>query len=176
MKKLEVVLLCWKSCEKKRKNRQNLTISTVLPRPHGQMVEISGIEPLTSWMPFKRSPSWAIPPWSWNPWFYWVSVLFDCRILRVVLLVNYPQAELCSSKSKLWALFSWFITLLTNKTYTNKFFPICQHLILFFSKNFLQTKIGLETALLWCEVFPNTIIRHIVSGSDLRSSPEKEYK
>ena len=26
------------------------------------MVEISGIEPLTSWMPFKRSPSWAIPP------------------------------------------------------------------------------------------------------------------
>ena len=27
------------------------------------MVEISGIEPLTSWMPFKRSPSWAIPPY-----------------------------------------------------------------------------------------------------------------
>ena len=27
-----------------------------------EMVEISGIEPLTSWMPFKRSPSWAIPP------------------------------------------------------------------------------------------------------------------
>ena len=26
------------------------------------LVEISGIEPLTSWMPFKRSPSWAIPP------------------------------------------------------------------------------------------------------------------
>ena len=26
------------------------------------VVEISGIEPLTSWMPFKRSPSWAIPP------------------------------------------------------------------------------------------------------------------
>ena len=25
---------------------------------------ISGIEPLTSWMPFKRSPSWAIPPYS----------------------------------------------------------------------------------------------------------------
>ena len=29
------------------------------------MVEISGIEPLTSWMPFKRSPSWAIPPRRW---------------------------------------------------------------------------------------------------------------
>ena len=28
------------------------------------LVEISGIEPLTSWMPFKRSPSWAIPPCS----------------------------------------------------------------------------------------------------------------
>ena len=28
------------------------------------LVEISGIEPLTSWMPFKRSPSWAIPPYS----------------------------------------------------------------------------------------------------------------
>ena len=27
------------------------------------LVEISGIEPLTSWMPFKRSPSWAIPPY-----------------------------------------------------------------------------------------------------------------
>ena len=26
-----------------------------------KLVEISGIEPLTSWMPFKRSPSWAIP-------------------------------------------------------------------------------------------------------------------
>ena len=26
------------------------------------LVEISGIEPLTSWMPFRRSPSWAIPP------------------------------------------------------------------------------------------------------------------
>ena len=25
------------------------------------LVEISGIEPLTSWMPFKRSPSWAVP-------------------------------------------------------------------------------------------------------------------
>ena len=29
------------------------------------LVEISGIEPLTSWMPFKRSPSWAIPPYFW---------------------------------------------------------------------------------------------------------------
>ena len=28
-----------------------------------KLVEISGIEPLTSWMPFKRSPSWAIPPY-----------------------------------------------------------------------------------------------------------------
>ena len=28
-----------------------------------EVVEISGIEPLTSWMPFKRSPSWAIPPY-----------------------------------------------------------------------------------------------------------------
>ena len=26
------------------------------------LVEISGIEPLTSWLPVKRSPSWAIPP------------------------------------------------------------------------------------------------------------------
>ena len=32
------------------------------------------------------------------------------------------------------------IALLTNKTYTNKFFPICQHLILFFSNNFLKRK------------------------------------
>ena len=31
------------------------------------LVEISGIEPLTSWMPFKRSPSWAIPPFSCCP-------------------------------------------------------------------------------------------------------------
>ena len=28
------------------------------------LVEISGIEPLTSWMPFKRTPSWAIHPHS----------------------------------------------------------------------------------------------------------------
>ena len=27
------------------------------------LVEIIGIEPMTSWMPFKRSPSWAIPPY-----------------------------------------------------------------------------------------------------------------
>ena len=27
------------------------------------MVEDSGIEPLTSWMQIRRSPSWANPPW-----------------------------------------------------------------------------------------------------------------
>ena len=32
------------------------------PNQRRRLVEISGIEPLTSWMPFKRSPSWAIPP------------------------------------------------------------------------------------------------------------------
>ena len=36
-------------------NHKALTLWSVL-------VEISGIEPLTSWMPFKRSPSWAIAP------------------------------------------------------------------------------------------------------------------
>ena len=30
--------------------------------PEFLMVEIRGFEPLTSWMPFKRSPNWAIPP------------------------------------------------------------------------------------------------------------------
>ena len=46
------------------------------------MVEISGIEPLTSWMPFKRSPSWAIPPYS--------VVLSDslCIISSVFRFVN----------------------------------------------------------------------------------------
>ena len=29
------------------------------------MVEDSGIEPLTSWMQIRRSPSWANPPWSY---------------------------------------------------------------------------------------------------------------
>ena len=33
-----------------------------------EVVEISGIEPLTSWMPFKRSPSWAIPPYLPRKW------------------------------------------------------------------------------------------------------------
>ena len=28
----------------------------------GGLVELRGIEPRTSWMPFKRSPSWAIAP------------------------------------------------------------------------------------------------------------------
>ncbi len=27
------------------------------------LVEDSGIEPLTSWMQIRRSPSWANPPW-----------------------------------------------------------------------------------------------------------------
>ena len=26
-------------------------------------VELRGVEPLTSWMPFKRSPNWATAPW-----------------------------------------------------------------------------------------------------------------
>ena len=30
-----------------------------------KLVELSGIEPLTSWMPFKRSPSWAITPFKY---------------------------------------------------------------------------------------------------------------
>ena len=29
------------------------------------LVEDSGIEPLTSWMQIRRSPSWANPPWIW---------------------------------------------------------------------------------------------------------------
>ena len=47
------------------------------------MVEISGIEPLTSWMPFKRSPSWAIPP-NWGkehlPTVLFYVVYLACRI------------------------------------------------------------------------------------------------
>ena len=44
------------------------------------MVEISGIEPLTSWMPFKRSPSWAIPPCCQKPLIlldFWAIQFFD---------------------------------------------------------------------------------------------------
>ena len=54
-------LFCWpkntkivKKLEKHRISKWNAVF----------LVEISGIEPLTSWMPFKRSPSWAIPPYS----------------------------------------------------------------------------------------------------------------
>ena len=38
-------------------------LAKVLQSISFEVVEISGIEPLTSWMPFKRSPSWAIPPY-----------------------------------------------------------------------------------------------------------------
>ena len=51
--------------QKHRKNKKkvpNLYDSELFPSMY--LVEISGIEPLTSWMPFKRSPSWAIPPWA----------------------------------------------------------------------------------------------------------------
>ena len=44
------------------------------------LVEISGIEPLTSWMPFKRSPSWAIPPCFQKPLIlldFWAIQFFD---------------------------------------------------------------------------------------------------
>ena len=42
------------------------------------LVEISGIEPLTSWMPFKRSPSWAIPPYE----LFWRCVVsLSARVL-----------------------------------------------------------------------------------------------
>ena len=44
------------------------------------LVEISGIEPLTSWMPFKRSPSWAIPPCCQKPLIlldFWAIQFFD---------------------------------------------------------------------------------------------------
>ena len=34
----------------------------VFKRKQAFLVEISGIEPLTSWLPVMRSPSWAIPP------------------------------------------------------------------------------------------------------------------
>ena len=30
--------------------------------PNETMVEITGLEPVTSWLPVKHSPSWAIPP------------------------------------------------------------------------------------------------------------------
>ena len=41
----------------------------------GVMVELSGIEPLTSWMPFKRSPSWAIAPHSHLQTLWWKEVV-----------------------------------------------------------------------------------------------------
>ena len=47
----------WSCLIEKKKSRNHLDFRTFL-------VEISGIEPLTSWMPFKRSPSWAIPPYA----------------------------------------------------------------------------------------------------------------
>ena len=58
------------------------------------LVEISGIEPLTSWMPFKRSPSWAIPPHLWTRWFPTVSWLFSFHFVDFFwgrLLVDVPS-------------------------------------------------------------------------------------
>ena len=43
-------------------------LTKVLQSISFEVVEISGIEPLTSWMPFKRSPSWAIPPYLPRKW------------------------------------------------------------------------------------------------------------
>lgn len=37
------------------------------------MVETIGIEPTTSWMPFKRSPRWATPPFVWQT-YYTISI------------------------------------------------------------------------------------------------------
>ena len=49
------------------------------------LVEISGIEPLTSWMPFKRSPSWAIPPYELFAELFRTKLLIFDAILRKVL-------------------------------------------------------------------------------------------
>ena len=47
-------------------------------RRHHRLVETIGIEPTTSWMPFKRSPRWATPPW-WTFFQVW-SLEIEQRI------------------------------------------------------------------------------------------------
>ena len=116
-------------------------------------MEISGIEPLTSWMPFKRSPSWAIPPYS-IPWhflprftrnylvftidfqtFSWISKFQICLFFWLSLGW---LTRLCALPAELYPhIDSLFIQCHcpADKTYINRFSSVCQHPIsIFFLK------------------------------------------
>ena len=94
------------------------------------LVEISGIEPLTSWMPFKRSPSWAIPPYmgeaqDFDFQFWWGVLVHACTRLPAEL---YPYVQ--------FLLFCW-----PNELYFSRVLPICQLLFCFFANRARRARV-----------------------------------
>ena len=61
------------------------------------MVEMRGIEPLTSWMPFKRSPGWATPPYIESPFVRVYFKLYISVSFAKVLPHMTPWIPLCEN-------------------------------------------------------------------------------
>ena len=66
------------------------------------LVEITGLEPVTSWLPVKHSPSWAIPPWD--------NILFclnRAAVLTAALLVEIRYVWNCKTFHLAWWVQRW---------------------------------------------------------------------
>ena len=66
------------------------------------MVEITGLEPVTSWLPVKHSPNWAIPPWD--------NILFclnRAAVLTAALLVEIRYVWNCKTFHLAWWVQRW---------------------------------------------------------------------